>query len=100
MEWIGDSLPLLNPMALRYYLPRYLEFSITHQSSTACEFVLYHLAAENPEEEYWKERYTVFSPSEREAIVQYFQHRSTWPDADIDKEWLQRGLAFWRRDGS
>jgi hypothetical protein len=98
MEWVGDSLPLLSPKALRYYLPRYLEFSITHRTSNACEFVLYHLADENPEKDYWKERYSVFSQLERDAIVQYLRYRATWPDAQFEEDWVQRGLRYWCRD--
>lgn len=95
MEWLGDSLPLLSPKALRYFLPRYLEFSITHRGSNACEFVLYHLAAEHPEQDYWTERYRVFSRSERNAIVEYLRYRATWADAEFEEDWVKRAISFW-----
>ncbi|HEY6643194.1 DUF6714 family protein [Povalibacter sp.] len=95
MEWLGDSLPLLGPKALRYYLPRYFEFSLTHRHSTACESVLYHLTAEQPASDYWAARYGVFSPGERDAIVEYLRYRAAWPDAEIEQERLERGLRFW-----
>lgn len=96
MEWLGDSLALLGPEALRYYLPRFLEHSLNHPESNACDVVLFHLAAEDPGEEYWAERYGVFSAEERRAIVRYLRFRSSWPEsADVDGEWLERGLRFW-----
>ncbi|HSC86516.1 MAG TPA: DUF6714 family protein [Polyangiaceae bacterium] len=95
MQWVGDSLPLLTPRALRYFLPRYLEFSFTHRDSTACEFVLYHLAAEHPAEEYWAERYAAFSAGERRSLVAYLEQRATWPDVDLEAEWLERGIRYW-----
>lgn len=95
MEWLGDSLPLLSPKALRYFLPRYLEFSLTHRDSNACELVLYHLAAEHPEGEYWIERYFQFSQPEREVLVEYLQHRANWPEFEFEKSWILRGIEFW-----
>lgn len=97
MEWLADSLPLLGPTALRYYLPRYLEFSITHRSSVVCELVLYHLADEHPNEDYWRARYGVFSAAERDVILEYLRYRSTWPDSEWEREWLERGIKFWSR---
>jgi hypothetical protein len=97
MEWIGDCLPLLSPKALRYYLPRYLEYSITHQSSNARDFVLFHLSAEDPSQEYWSERYAAFSAPEQEAILHYLRYRATSPDAEFDQEALQRALEYWQR---
>ncbi len=95
MKWLGDSLPLLSPEALRYYLPRYLEFSITHRDSNACEFVLYHLSSEHPEEEYWAERYAVFSQEERDALVEYLRYRSGWAGAELEQAWVLRAIRFW-----
>jgi hypothetical protein len=95
MEWLADSLPLLSPTALRYYLPRYLELSMTHRSSVVCELVLYHLADEHPNEDYWRERYAVFSAAERHVILEYLRYRSTWPDSAWEREWIERGVKFW-----
>lgn len=100
MEWLGDCLPLLGSKALRYYLPRYLELSITHRSSVACELVLYHLAHEHPNEAYWRERYGVFSAAEREVILEYLRYRSTWPGSEWEREWIERGIQIWSPAGS
>jgi hypothetical protein len=95
MSRLGDSLPLLSPAALRHYLPRYLEFSLTDHRSILRELVLYHLAPEAPEEPCWRERYSVFSDAERQAIHAYFIHRRDWEEAWVAEEWLKRALAFW-----
>jgi hypothetical protein len=95
MSCLADSLPLLSPRALRYFLPRYLEFTLTNPESIARDNVLYHLSAEHASEEYWVERYRVFSQNERFAIAEYLRYRQTWPDAKWEAEHMARALENW-----
>jgi hypothetical protein len=95
MRWLADSLPLLSPRALRYFLPRYLEFTLTNPESIARDNVLYHLSAEDPSEDYWVERYRVFTQPERFAIAEYLRYRQTWPDATWEAEHMSRAIGHW-----
>lgn len=90
----SDSLPLLSPVALRYYLPRYMEFSLINQYSDAFEFILYHLAPEKIDE-YWKPRLEVFKKEEKRIIVKYLEIRKNLEEAEFEEEWINRGLEIW-----
>jgi hypothetical protein len=98
MVWLVEAMPLLSPRALRYFLPRFVEFSLTHPDSIARDNVLYHLSAEHPNEPYWVERYAVFSSEERHAIANYLALRYTWPDAEFEKEHLERAMGLWHTE--
>ena len=91
MESIADALPLLAPSSQRYFLPRFIEFGLTHPDSIASEYLLYHLSEERPCEPYWVARYAAFSPEERHAIVNYL----ALSDADDFEEEMQRAMALW-----
>jgi hypothetical protein len=88
VDYERGALPLLTPMALRYFLPRYID-------SSAIDYVLYHLSAEHPHEPYWAERYAVFSDQERAAIANYIAERCTWPEAWVEAEHLERAKRIW-----
>ena len=59
---LNESLPLLSPKALRYYLPRYMEFGLLNQDHIVFELTLYHLTPSKKElsEDYYRERFSVF----------------------------------------
>lgn len=90
----SDSLPLLSPEALRYYLPRYIEFSLKDQYSDVFEFILYHLAPEKIDD-YWKPRLDIFTKEEKEIIVKYLEIRKHLEEAEYEEEWINRGLEVW-----
>ena len=92
-----SAVPLLRPMAFRYYLPRYLEFSSVHRASDCflVDSVLYSLSTNKPDEPYWVVRYSVFIPPERRAISDYIATRRTWPDTEFHIEQCDRAGAIW-----
>jgi hypothetical protein len=77
-----NALGLFGPMALRYYLPRYIAFSVlpTPYDSFSIDAVLYCLGPENPDEPYWVERFSAFVEDERRAIANYIATRRMWED--------------------
>ena len=94
VEYHHDSLPLLKAVALRYYLPRFIEYSCTHKDGSVGEYLLYHLQlVGDSSDEYWAERIAEFTASERGAVVLYLEHRRTWEYEDEAE--LQRAIAAW-----
>jgi hypothetical protein len=76
------AMSLMAPIAWRYFLPRFIEFSIvpTFADSFVIDVVLYQLGPENPEEPYWAERHVMFNDAERRVVANYIATRKTWPD--------------------
>ena len=92
-----DAIPLLSPIAFRYYLPRYVEFSIVHKNTNShlVDSVLYSLSKDKPSEPYWVARYSVFTPPERRAISDYIATRRTWPDTEFYIKYFDLADAIW-----
>jgi hypothetical protein len=91
MESLADALPLLTASSLRYFLPRFIEYGLTHPDSIAREYLIYHLSEKRPSEQYWVARIAAFSPEERNAVVNYL----ALPDADDFEEEIQGVMALW-----
>ena len=93
----SDALPLLTPMALRYYLPRFIAFSIlpSPRDSFAKDVVLYHLCPKKPHETYFAERFAMFGASERSAIANYLATRRTSEDIDYHIEMIDTLGKIW-----
>jgi hypothetical protein len=79
-------LSLITPMALRYYMPRFVEYSIvpTFADSVIIDSLLYQLGPEKTHEPYWAERLSIFAEVERAAVANYIATRKTWPDGGYD----------------
>jgi hypothetical protein len=95
IQYESAGLGLMTPIAFRYYLPRYIAFSILPdpRDSFAIDTVLYSLGPEKPEEPYWLERLSVFSRDERRAIANYIATRRTWDDSETIH--LDRAEKIW-----
>ncbi len=74
IEWHASSLPVFTPVGLRYVLPFYLKYSLLQPQSDATEFIIYHLAPEDPASPYWRERLDAFSPAQKQTICSYVRH--------------------------
>ena len=94
LHYHGDSLPLLSPLALHYYFPRYIEFGLLNQESNAFDNCLYHLAPDEIDG-YWKERINIFSINEKKILREYLNMRRKIDDADFDEEYIVKGLETW-----
>ena len=77
LDYLGDSLPLLSPVALRYYLPAYLNRALASGGFRWIDFLIYHLSPSRSDfaerGEYWRERLAVFSQHERAAVLGFVE---------------------------
>jgi len=94
IDYHGDALPLLSPKALKYFIPRYIEYGLLHQKSNAFESTLYHLAPEKIDD-YWTARFNIFLKAEKEILIQYLLLRRDCEDSEFDEPYIERGLKFW-----
>ena len=91
----ADSLPLLTPTALRYFLPRYLEFSIRNQDSDLSDLILYSLSGCSSDQGFWLPRFQTFAHAERRAVAEFLKLRQMWADRDPDDPDLVEALHYW-----
>jgi uncharacterized protein DUF6714 len=99
IDWLSDSLPLLSPKGLHYYLPAYLLRVLRNPECNGIDYLLYHLA---PSEEdlsdraqYWEERLSVFSPGQRGAVLAFVSWFAT---TNVGKEFpdeVSRAQTIW-----
>ncbi len=99
INWLSDSLPLLGPKGLHYYLPAYLLRALRDPDCRGIDYLLNHLAPTdkdlNERADYWKERLAVFSSAQRAAILAFVGWLGT---TAIEKEYpdeLARARSIW-----
>jgi hypothetical protein len=68
IEWHADSLPEFTPEGLRHVLPYYIEYALRHPRSAAAEYLIFHLAPAETDDDYWSARLKVFSVEQKAAI--------------------------------
>ena len=97
IQYESSGLGFMTPVASRYYLPRYIAFSVVPTSfdSDSIDTVLYYLSSEKAQEPKYAERYAAFNPAERQAIANYIATRRTWPDNEIESEHLDCAEKIW-----
>ena len=95
MGYHQDSITLLTPKAFRYYLPRYVKYTYDYPDGNATDNLLFNLAPNDLNNEFWHGRFDEYSSSESGAIVSYLEYRRTWPDAEFDIENILIGLNYW-----
>ena len=95
MYWLGDSLPLLSPKAFRYYLPSFVAFCLTHRDSSVDALINYNLAPSASLDEGERDRFGYFSPSERQVIAEFVEHRSKMDGAEFDRQYLEKATQYW-----
>jgi len=93
----GDSIPFLSPIAFRYFLPRYMEFTVENPDANAAEYLLYNLSPNHRNSEFWRGRCDAFVSKEKEVIIQYLEYRRTLPDVEFDEEYINSGIDFWEK---
>ena len=101
MDALGGGLPLLGPEAFRYYLPRFIEFSLLHRDSEAAAYIIYNLAPDPDLDVGPRNRFLYFTPEEREALRKYIEYRIAIEDPEIDQpiiEELEKALQPWPDD--
>ena len=99
IDFFGDSLPLLAPQGLRYYLPAYLLRALRDPNYDRVNYLVYHLAPSKKDlrdsAEYWESMLVVFNPSERAAVLSFVKWLA---ETEIGKEYAQeldRALHIW-----
>jgi hypothetical protein len=95
MSKLGDSLTLLGPNAFRYYLPRYIAFSIQHPESKLNEMINFNLAPSESLDEGSRDRFLSFAPRERQAVLEFVRYRAQLEFAELDGEYLEQAEKFW-----
>ena len=68
IEWHADSLAEFTPEGLRHVLPYYMLYSVRHPRSEAAERLIFHLAPDETDDDYWTTRLDVFSAEQKAAI--------------------------------
>ena len=74
IEQHSSSLPAFTAEGFRHVLPRYLIYSLEHPQSDATERVIFHLAPDDTESAYWRERLEGVSLTQKSAICGYLHH--------------------------
>ena len=96
IEWLALSLCFLSPIALRYYLPRCIEFDISNPNSWVGDSIIGFLSAQNASDPNWVERYNEFTQNERKIVAEYLKYLQARNDANIvSEEELTTALEIW-----
>jgi hypothetical protein len=97
MRLVQGDLPLLGPKALRYYLPPFIEFSLTHANIPgAYDYLRIHLCNVGSSEAWWLERFAVFSPLEKQAVAAYLEHLAQFLAEPTDRAAIQAAADLWK----
>ena len=92
IKYHSDALPLFSASALRYYLPRYMEYSLLNEGSNAAESVFFELCP-SPINDWHLQRIESFTNTEKELVTRYLQaHASIYLD---DMEDINKCLYLW-----
>lgn len=90
-----SSLPAFTAQGLRHVLPQYLSYSLKHPDSDATERVIFHLAPDDTESPYWRERLEAFSPAQKHAICEYIRFMQSALTGEHYDDHLARALTVW-----
>lgn len=95
VEWLARSFCFLSPIALRYFLPRCIEFDISNPNSWVGDSIIAFLSSQNMSDANWVERHNEFSLNERKIVAEYLEILQVHNDANIDDEELTKALNIW-----
>ena len=99
LDQLGDSLPLLGPAGLHYYLPAYLLRALRDPKFEWLDFLLFHLGPSHSDlserGDYWSERLAVFSVAQRSAVQAFLQWLVGTAEAPDYAEELDRASTRW-----
>ena len=91
-----DSLPLFSPKAFQYYLPAYLLSKLEDPNCVAAGMLEYSLCPyDDKSEKFILERKKVFTPKQKEVIVQFLEYFKE--KEDYDRKEYERGIKFWKK---
>jgi hypothetical protein len=90
-----SSLPAFTAEGLRHVLPKYLIYKLKHPESDATERLIFHLAPADTSDEYWRERLTVFTAAQKQAICDYVRFMQSALAGEHYDEYLARALTVW-----
>ncbi len=96
VEWLDQSLCFLSPVALRYYLPRCIEFGISNPDSWVGDSIITFISAQEINNPNWAERHNAFSQNERGVVTKYLEILRARNDTNIDDEELTTALDIWK----
>ncbi len=94
IEYHRDSLALFSPAALRYFLGSYLLYSVNHPDSEVTDYIIYHLSPSD-DNDYRRQRFSVFSGTERSAICTYLSFLETLDCCAIELTNIRVGKRLW-----
>lgn len=98
MHRLGQCLTLLGPEAFRYYLPRFIEFSMAHPDSDAARYIVYNLAPAADLDIGPRNRFLYFTADERKALHKYIEYLAAFEDPLMDKGAVEQALQSWAHD--
>ena len=89
-----DSLPLLSPAAFHHFLPAYLLSAIDDPEDELAQFLLYSLAP-NRKDEFWVERFRLFSPAESGVILAVVEYLASYDPEGWNLKDFERARRNW-----
>lgn len=92
MHHLGQSLTFLGPEAFRYYLPRFIEFSMAYPDSDAARYIVYNLAPAADLDVGSRNRFLYFSTDERKALRKYIEYLASSQDPYLDEKAVDEAL--------
>jgi hypothetical protein len=95
IEYHFDSLAAFTPAGLRHVLPAYMKYSLEHPEAEATERIIFHLAPDNAESEYWTPRLAAFSPDQKRAVCAYLGYLETALRDEHYDNYLARARTVW-----
>jgi len=99
IDYFRDSLPLLAPDGLRYYLPAYLVRALRDPNYEGVDYLIYHLAPSKKDlrerDEYWASRLAVFTPGERAAVLAFVSWLAETETGKAYAPEIERALRVW-----
>ena len=95
MAWLGDTLPLLGPVAFRFYYPRFIEYCLSEPESMLDAVINYGLAPYGDLDTAERNRFAKFTPSEARVVLEFVEHRAAMPDSEFDRAYLDKAWEFW-----
>lgn len=101
IDYLSNSLQLLGPKGLHYYLPAYLLRALRDPNCPCIDLLLYHLAPSDADIEkygpYWPDRLPLFSPSQRRAVISFVDWLATTEIKNHYPEELERARNVWAK---
>jgi len=95
LEYHSDSLPLLGPAGLRYYLPAYLLYALDHPASDIMMFTVFHLTPKNEAQGYFEERFGLFSEAQKQAVAAFLEDVMNYQYYTPHEQEFERAMELW-----